>query len=266
MAESPRPRRPGLWLDVEPQPGGERRSLHLSWSQVRILSRLLTFGGGLVLLLLSSWWFVAGGYQTTAGLPNRVTALEEERAKVVALSRQLEEVEALYAQVWTMLGGDRPSSGVFWTPPPPFVPDESPIAAGAGVDPEGLAPSGWPLTERGFLSQPLSMTGDQPDQAHSGIDLAIPSGSYLLAVGQGEVVARGEDPVYGLYLVLQHPGGWESRYAHASVVTVEVGDRVREGDVLGLTGSSGRSSAPHLHFELLYLGVPVDPLLHLTRP
>jgi murein DD-endopeptidase MepM/ murein hydrolase activator NlpD len=79
-------------------------------------------------------------------------------------------------------------------------------------------------------------------------------------------VARGEDAVYGLYLVLQHPGGWESRYAHASLITAEVGDRVREGEVLGLTGSSGRSSAPHLHFELLYLGVPVDPLLHLVRP
>jgi len=266
MDEPLPPKRPGLRLEIQPENGGEPRSIHLTWPQLRSLSRLGLFGTALLLLMMGTWWYVAGGYHITGSLPARVVALEQEQAQLAHLSEQLEDLEALYAQVWTMLGGDRPSSGVFWTPPP-FALSEQPLSLGPeNLGPEVEPPSGWPLTERGFLSQPLSTFANLERGGHTGIDLAVPSGTYLLAVASGEVTVRGEDPVYGLYLVLQHEGGWETRYAHASLFTVDVGDRVQEGEVLGLSGSSGQSTAPHLHLELLHEGVPVDPLLYLKRP
>jgi murein DD-endopeptidase MepM/ murein hydrolase activator NlpD len=72
--------------------------------------------------------------------------------------------------------------------------------------------------------------------------------------------------VYGIFLVLDHGEEYRSLYAHASLLLVTVGDRVRRDEVIALTGSSGRSTAPHLHFEIRRDGEPVDPLTMVTQP
>lgn len=256
---------PGLWIRLTPPSAGRARVLHLSWRDLAHFGRFMAFLAVLSVSLVGTWWYYASGYQKTGNLPALVAQLQEDQARINLLSEQLEEAELLYAQIWTMLGADRADPGAFWLPPP------TPTGVLEGEDLSGSEPdlsdppSGWPLVERGFLSQPLAVDPDVPG-GHTGIDLAIPSGSYILAVGPGRVAAIGEDPVYGLYVFVEHRDGWESRYAHASVLSVELGDLVQEGDVLGLTGSSGRSTAPHLHFELIRNGRPVDPLLYLTRP
>jgi murein DD-endopeptidase MepM/ murein hydrolase activator NlpD len=227
--------------------------------------RFLAFTTLFTLSLVATWWYYATGYLQTAALPAIVATLQEDQGRIRNLALQLEETEALYARIWALLGADRGDPGAVWLPPPPTVsgrPSPEPDALTGGMlEP----PSRWPLPERGFLSQPLTVDPDEPG-GHPGIDLAIPSGTYMIAVGPGWVSSIGEDPIYGLYIVLQHADGWESRYAHASVLAAETGDIVEEGDVLGLTGSSGRSTAPHLHFELLRWGRPVDPMVYLSRP
>jgi murein DD-endopeptidase MepM/ murein hydrolase activator NlpD len=70
----------------------------------------------------------------------------------------------------------------------------------------------------------------------------------------------GTDPAYGLFVLLAHPDGYESMYGHLSRVLVLQGDTVRVGQVIALTGNSGRSTAPHLHFEIRRDGRSVDPL------
>jgi murein DD-endopeptidase MepM/ murein hydrolase activator NlpD len=265
MSEKTSGPKPGITLEIQPPAGGLSRTLHLSWEHLGHLLRFGVFATFLTMSLVATWWYYASGYLQTAALPAIVATLQEDQSRIQSLAVQLEESEALYGRLWALLGAGRGDPGAVWLPPPPALagldlPDPDPVDGGT---PE--PPSGWPLVERAFLSQPLAQDPTEPS-AHPGIDLAIPSGSYILAVAPGRVTTTGEDPIYGLYLIIQHADGWESRYAHASVLAVETGDLVAEGDVLALTGSSGRSTAPHLHFELLRWGRPVDPLGYLTRP
>jgi murein DD-endopeptidase MepM/ murein hydrolase activator NlpD len=121
----------------------------------------------------------------------------------------------------------------------------------------------WPLTERGFITQAL-LEGAQGD--HPGLDIAVPSDSYIRAAGGGTVVDVDEDDVYGRFVVIDHGGGYSTLYAHASLHLVARGQRVRAREVVALTGSTGRSTAPHLHFEILLNGEAVDPLLLVQQP
>jgi murein DD-endopeptidase MepM/ murein hydrolase activator NlpD len=84
--------------------------------------------------------------------------------------------------------------------------------------------------------------------------------SYIRASGAGVVTEAGSDSVYGLYVLLQHGNtGYHSMYGHASRLYVASGDRVRQNEVIALSGNTGRSTAPHLHFEILQEGRPIDP-------
>lgn len=80
------------------------------------------------------------------------------------------------------------------------------------------------------------------------------------AAGGGRVKQTGTDSAYGEFVLLQHPSGYETMYGHLSRVVVQQGAMVRAGQVIGLSGSTGRSTAPHLHFEIRRGGQSVDPL------
>ena len=94
---------------------------------------------------------------------------------------------------------------------------------------------------------------------HSGIDLAAPRGSPILATSDGVVGQAGWKGGYGLFVALEHSGGLETRYGHMSQLTVSTGQHVRKGDIIGYVGSTGRSTGPHLHYEMRMNGVPVRP-------
>jgi murein DD-endopeptidase MepM/ murein hydrolase activator NlpD len=98
------------------------------------------------------------------------------------------------------------------------------------------------------------------------MDIAVATDSYIRASGAGQVLRTGVDPIYGRFVVLDHGQGYQTVYAHASMILVNRGQTVRRGEVIGLTGSSGRSTAPHLHFEVLLDGLPVDPLTLVEQP
>lgn len=95
---------------------------------------------------------------------------------------------------------------------------------------------------------------------HRGIDIAARRGAAIRAAAAGMVVFAGWRGGYGNTVIVRHADGSETLYAHADRLTVQEGDRVRESDRLGLVGSTGRSTAPHLHFEVREDGVAVDPL------
>ena len=98
------------------------------------------------------------------------------------------------------------------------------------------------------------------DESHPGIDIAVPVGTPIRASGGGTVTAAGYDPDYGLFVLLRHPSGYETMYGHTSRLLAAEGDDVQAGQVIGLSGNSGRSTAPHLHFEIRHDGKSVDPL------
>ena len=98
---------------------------------------------------------------------------------------------------------------------------------------------------------------------HEGVDYQGNTGTNVTAAATGKVVYAAYHPQYGNMVELDHGNGLTSRYAHASALLVKVGDTVKVGDSLALLGSTGRSTGPHLHFEIRYRGVAQNPLRFL---
>ncbi len=100
---------------------------------------------------------------------------------------------------------------------------------------------------------------------HRGIDVAAPTGSAVVAARSGTVVFSGwSSSGYGYLIRISHQGGAETWYGHHSRLLVEVGDYVQQGETIGLVGSTGISTGPHLHFELHESGGAIDPIAHLN--
>jgi murein DD-endopeptidase MepM/ murein hydrolase activator NlpD len=95
---------------------------------------------------------------------------------------------------------------------------------------------------------------------HQGVDIAVAYGHDVKAAADGVVSFAGVQNGYGNTVVIDHEGGRQTRYAHLSREMVRAGDVVSEGQVLGKSGNSGRTTGPHLHFEMLVNGRPVDPV------
>jgi murein DD-endopeptidase MepM/ murein hydrolase activator NlpD len=94
---------------------------------------------------------------------------------------------------------------------------------------------------------------------HSGVDLAAPAGTPVHAAAAG-VATVVDGPGYGLHVTLTHGGGAQTLYGHLSLALVRSGEPVRRDEVVGLVGSTGMSTGPHLHFEVRLQGAPVDPI------
>jgi murein DD-endopeptidase MepM/ murein hydrolase activator NlpD len=113
----------------------------------------------------------------------------------------------------------------------------------------------WPTTSRqisGYNYDPV---------IHPAIDIGGQTGNAIYATDNGVVVYAGwSDYGYGYLIVIDHGTGWQSAYAHLSAVGVSCGQSVFQGTMIGAMGSTGNSSGPHLHFELIYNGVKVNPL------
>jgi murein DD-endopeptidase MepM/ murein hydrolase activator NlpD len=97
-------------------------------------------------------------------------------------------------------------------------------------------------------------------QMHEGMDMAVPIGTPVKASGSGEVVFAGEVSGYGNLVVVDHGNGVQSLYGHLDSIDVKAGDAVRRGQVIAASGNSGRSTGPHLHFEIRLGGRPVNPV------
>ena len=203
----------------------------------------------------------------TPGLDREVARLREENGRVQQLAAALNRAEANYQSVRQLLGGRAPRDTGSGKPATPVVLMHAvPVrAAPAGVrryEPGPSPPSHWPLGDlEGFVTRGRVGEGDAQDgEAHEGIDIAAPIGTPIRAAGGGTVEATGADVAYGMFVLLRHPDGYETMYGHASRVLVREGDTISAGVVIGLTGNSGRSTAPHLHFEVRRQGQSLDPL------
>jgi len=120
-----------------------------------------------------------------------------------------------------------------------------------------LAPALGVLTA-GFGLRADPFTG-RPD-FHPGIDISSPKGSRIVAPASGTVVRVGWDQGYGRVVEIAHGFGIRTLFAHLEAPRVAEGQRVRRGDLVGIVGSTGRSTGPHLHYEVQVAGKPVDPL------
>jgi murein DD-endopeptidase MepM/ murein hydrolase activator NlpD len=226
--------------------------------------RLATAAGSALVILVAAVGLLYGPVLRAAArvpqMERRIARLEADNAKVRQLSAALDTVESRYAQVRQMIGGDIVRDPLDIASTLPVSPTLRARLPSATVVPAaGLTvPRQWPLEERGYVTRGQVGTGGS-DEAHPGIDIAVPVGSLVRAAGGASVHQAGEDPEYGFFVLLDHAEGYQTMYGHLSRILIAAGDTVAPGQVIGLSGNSGRSSAPHLHFEIRRQGVSLDP-------
>ncbi len=168
------------------------------------------------------------------------------------------------------LGGRTASAGaagVSSTPPPPISPIAPAATPSSTRTPATVTtalelnmPEGRVSSRFGWRRDPIS--GAQ--RFHRGVDIAAAYGQEVPAAAPGTVAFSGVRGGYGNLVVVQHQGGAQTKYAHLAQLDVREGDVVKAGEVVGRVGQTGRATGPHLHFEIVEGGRPVDPVNSAT--
>lgn len=127
-------------------------------------------------------------------------------------------------------------------------------------------PTRWPV--EGILTSPYGYRSSPTSGKwtfHKGIDIAAKRGTSIRTPKKGIVVVSEYQSGYGNYIEIDHGYGIRTRYGHASKLLKRVGSNVKEGEAIALVGSTGRSTGPHLHYEIRIDGVSIDPQQHLEK-
>ena len=193
---------------------------------------------------LPSWQpgIVPGRGGAESSLPARSLSIDEFAVVLAKMGRQVEERSDQLSVLEALLVQDSANRK--------FMPTLSPIV------------NGWFSSNFGYRIDPF--TGQQT--FHEGIDFPADGGTPVVAAASGKVIEAGFQPQYGKIVAIDHGNGLVSRYAHASEVYVREGDLVVRGQRVASVGSSGRSTGPHLHFEVRLNGVPQNPARFLQSP
>jgi murein DD-endopeptidase MepM/ murein hydrolase activator NlpD len=148
-----------------------------------------------------------------------------------------------------------------------LTPEELMVEPSVDTRQQSSDQSVWPLATEGRISSNFGMRMhpiDKVKKMHTGVDIAAPSGTPITAVAGGVVKSAGKRGGYGYMVEIEHPDGHVTRYAHAETLNVKKGQRVMRGDNIATVGSTGKSTGPHLHFEVRSPdGKPVDPLKNM---
>jgi len=177
----------------------------------------------------------------------------------------------LFAAITALLG----TVSTIWA-----LPEPERTAPGTSQSTEVLAPleneekpieyeslfAGFSLPVKGEISSPYGYRRDPftgKENLHRGVDIAVPTGTPVLAACDGTVIHSDFDPIGGNYVILSHRNGTQSYYGHLQTRTVARGDSVRKGESVGLSGATGTVTGAHLHFQISYQGKTVDPLRYL---
>ena len=216
--------------------------------------------GVLLVLGVASYAPIARQAARVPGLERELDRLTIDNERIRELALALDRVEANYGKLRRMVGADIAPDPVQLASVLPVAPNVLVLATGERPRYETAPsiPSHWPLDERGYVTR--GQNADSTDEAHPGVDVAVPVGTLVRATAGGTVLQTGNDKEYGYFSLIQHPNGYQSMYGHRSRVVAVPGARIRAGEVIGRTGNTGRSSAPHLHFEIRHNGISIDPL------
>lgn len=226
-------------IQVQREGGLANRTIVLNQRTVRVMRFVLSRSGMAIgAVLLALFLFFAIQAARVPVLTHRLATMESDAKRLDTLQVALAQLQKRYEQVQTMLGA-------------------APVVKRDTV--EFTVPSRFPLDSKGFVTRGVG-SGQEYGVAHPGLDIAVPSATQVRAAGGGMVVEVSETPEYGKMIRLSHPGGYETLYGHLSQALVKQGDKVALGAVIALSGNTGRSTAPHLHFEVRKDGQAVDPM------
>ena len=178
-------------------------------------------------------------YHTLAVAPDAATLVRGVAGKSDQLLRQAEFQRHSFQEILTSLEAHREK----WARIPSVLPVHSgELTSGFGERPD-------PFTEE--------------DSFHRGLDVSAPLGTPIRATASGRVVFSRASAGYGLTVVIEHRAGLATRYAHVGQLLVTEGERVKRGQYIAYVGSTGRSTAPHVHYEVWVVGEPVNPMAYI---
>ena len=237
---------------------------------LRPLSSLLTFSIALFGLALTAADVSA---QTKAEERARRVNLESRDAEVTAPPVEVKTVPQnpqVRKTALTYSNASQPALTndiVIISRAPASAASRVPVAPKAGAGGSASIPSIWPVV--GSLRSGVGMRrnpfGGSSTEYHKGQDISAPMGTPIIAAADGVVVIARRLRGYGNGIYIDHGNGIETRYGHLSRIDVIEGQPVKKGQHLGLVGSTGRSTGPHLHYEVRINGQPTSPLLYLPE-
>lgn len=238
----------------------ESRSVRMPLSMFRAVTAVAITVFGLMCLAAVLYAPILRAAVQVPGLTREIERLSAENQQVHQLAARLTHVEDRYVQLRGMLGADiipeledpdsnLPTAAPFFARPPGSMPC---YQAGSS------RPRYWPVGGPGVITRGPVGVGSSTE-VHAGLDIAVARGTAVLASGGGTVTHAGYDAEYGFYLRIRHSDRYDTMYGHLSRLLVVVGETVAAGQVVGLSGSTGRSTAPHLHFEIFEEGQSIDP-------
>lgn len=253
--------RPHVTILVHRDDELESHSIRLPLWLARILVWLGLALGAAIILGFAFYIPLARTAAQVPGLRRQVAQLQSENARINELASALDSAEARYGRLRRMVGADilpGPAGADTVVPDAPAVEARAPGAPLRATDTTAI-PRHWPLDEPGYLTRGQVGAG-AADESHPGVDVAVPVGSVVRAAAAGTVAESGLDPQYGNFVLIQHANDYQTMYGHLSRILTQTGAVVTAGQVIGLSGNTGRSSAPHLHFEIRQRGTSLDPL------
>ncbi|MDH3214767.1 MAG: M23 family metallopeptidase [Candidatus Krumholzibacteria bacterium] len=199
--------------------------------------------------------------------------LLERNAQIDSLRTELVRLQTMGIQIKKMLGvGLSVEDSILVASLSPIV--NSPAISAVGEQAEDTRseqqlllkaiPSLWPV--KGYVTRELYTTGGEKSHGyHPGMDIAARRNTPVQTSAEGVVVVSDWDDTYGYMIVIDHGFGISTLYGHNARNLVNVGERVTRGQTIAFVGSTGKSTAPHLHFEVKKNGVPVDPRNYLLN-
>lgn len=240
-------------LIVPPQPTGKTRMLHVHTRQLRAF-----IGTALVAFVAYSGWSLLEAMQVNAS----ASQLAEVHRLVLTLSDSLQSAQEradsalqLAAVTANVKRG------------PTLITRKARFANPKGIS---TAAMGVVLPVNGTITSGFAQSRWEPIlhlfRPHEGVDISAPQGTNIRAPADGRVSFVGHKLGYGLVVELNHGGGVTTLYAHCEKILVHVGDYVAEGGAIATVGSTGLSTAPHVHFEVVVNGRHMDPLKYLLEP
>lgn len=223
----------------------------------------------LAVMLIAPVIYIAVYYDVLARAADAGRLAEENESlrryqyKVQILEQSLLETRQLMARITEMAGLDSILIAEGYGSDDSAVATEethmSPGSLSRTLPPDSPIPDGLPAT--GWISRGFS---DIPGRKHPGIDMAMPEGTPVFSTAYGTVTFAGLDKQYGYMIIMQNSDSIETVFGHNSRNLVQQGDTVFAGQRIALSGNTGQSSAPHLHYEIRVNSIPVNPIKYFV--
>jgi murein DD-endopeptidase MepM/ murein hydrolase activator NlpD len=254
-------RRRSVTLVIQRDGATKTRNIRIPLWTLRLGLWTVGIAGLLLVIVIALYGPLMRAAARVPGMERELARLQAENSRVRELSAALDSAESRYSQVRQMMGGEIVRDPVVSASGLPIAPAIRARLASTAVDLTGgpTIPRAWPLDETGYITRGQVKAGGR-DEAHPGIDIAVSVGSLVRASGGATVAQAGQDPEYGFFVLLEHPEEYQTMYGHLSRILATSGSTVAAGEVIGLSGNTGRSTAPHLHFEIRQRGSSLDPL------